>query len=147
MEESDFYPSSPVPADKWLFTDEKPFTAFGQYGDGMLDNRVFEQDVWWVNATGEPFVLTEMSHEYLTNILEHLFLNVEYFYACAMLRHAIEMTLTVFLPVEDEFVQHVDRKPSLHIMTPVEWMNMTPIVKRIIFLLDESPTESDITEL
>jgi len=41
---------SPVPDDTNLWEGEKPFTAFGQWGSGRMDKRVFSQDVWWVDV-------------------------------------------------------------------------------------------------
>jgi hypothetical protein len=42
-------PPSPVPGDRFLIKGQHPFTAFGQFGFGSMDFRVFEQDIYWLN--------------------------------------------------------------------------------------------------
>ena len=136
FDESDFRPSSPVEGDKYLWPDEKPFTDFAAVNEGKIDLRVFEQDVWWVDVKRTPHLLTEMSQDYLFNVLRHVVENAEGFYMGCMLKHAIELTMTVFTPSDEAVCEYLDNKPSLHGMTPIEWVTSTPLVTKIYELLD-----------
>lgn len=141
VDSNDFRPSSPVPADEFLFEGETPFTDFGQFGEGQLDLRVFEQDVWWVDVHGTPHLLTEMSTEYLNNVLGHLFRNLEFFHLGNGLRYAIENLLAV-LPVQEApdnfqaYQAYIDAKESPLNSVAAVWLNETPLVKRINEILE-----------
>jgi hypothetical protein len=130
-----------VESDRFLWADEQPFTDFGQHGEGKLDIRVFEQDLWWVDQTGAPHLLTEMSEEYLTNVLKHLYSNLEYFHAVSGLRFAIEQVLTV-LPTPgapanmEAYEEYVNGKTSPEDLAAAEWLYSTPLVKRLLQLLE-----------
>jgi hypothetical protein len=141
VDQSDFYSVSPVRSDRYLWADEKPFTAFGQYGEGTLDARVFEQDIWWVDINGKPYLLEEMSKEYLTNVIEHLFANVDRFHQASSLRFAIEQLLTI-APTEgrpanfEDYKLYVAEKVCPDDYSAGTWLNTTPLVRRIWSLLD-----------
>lgn len=132
------YPESPVPSDAHLAEDELPFTAFGQFGPDSMDLRVFEQDVYWVNAHGDPFLLEEMSREYLLNVMNHLFTEVDYMYVSVLKKYAIELMLaannseTGKLPPNHHAVAAA---MSIQDKKPVEWLNSTPLVKKLSALL------------
>lgn len=50
--------------------EEGPFSAFGQFGPGQLDTRVFAQGTWWVNRNGVAFRIdSEMSGQYVGAVL------------------------------------------------------------------------------
>src|SRR4051812_37261241 len=66
---SDRFLPSPVPSDRRLWPHELPFTAFGQLGVDRLDLRVFDQDTYWVDRTGDPHLLAEMSADYIENVI------------------------------------------------------------------------------
>lgn len=142
VDKNDFYASSPVTSDQFLWDDEKPFTDFGQYGEDKIDIRVFEQDVWWVDRTGEPHLLREMSQEYLDNVLEYLYSNVEYFHTASSLRFDIEQLLTM-LPTPgapanmEAYLEYVNGKASPDELVAAEWLNSTPLVKRLLQLLED----------
>jgi len=145
MDKRDFYPSSPVKADEFLYDDELPFTAFGQFGEGSMDARVFEQDVWWIDIHGQEHLLNEMSTEYLNNVLKHLFSNLQYFHFHSGLRYTIENALShaQFLPLPenpDGFKEYVENKANPLTLAEATWLNGTPLVKRIYAILD---TRSD----
>lgn len=54
--------------------EEGPFSAFGQFGPGQLDTRVFAQGTWWVNRDGVAFRIdSEMSERYVRAVLAFLF--------------------------------------------------------------------------
>jgi hypothetical protein len=132
------YPVSPVPSDAHLEASELPFTAFGQFGANSLDIRVFEQDVYWVNTHGEPFRLDEMSHEYRLNVINFLFNDAEHMYVSMLKKYAIEIigevqkSETGTLPLDHPLMVAAT---SLNEKNPVEWLNSTPLVKRLSELL------------
>jgi len=72
--------SSPVATDHSL-KKGYPFTDFGVLGEGALDVRVFEQDVFWVDVTGKPYFLIEMPTEYLVNVEAFLRTHQDKFYS------------------------------------------------------------------
>jgi len=130
---------SPVPADRFLLPGEFPFTSFGQLGAGNLDKRVFEQDQWWVDVNGVPHVLTEMTTEYLRNVLNFLFRDIESFYLGALLRYAVHVSMTSLdIPEIDpaEFSDFVYSLSNISEQNPAEWLNSTPLVQKIMSILD-----------
>lgn len=132
------YPESPVPSDAHLEEDELPFTAFGQFGPDSLDIRVFEQAVYWVNTQGEPFRLDEMSHEYRLNVINFLFNDAEHMYITMLKKYAltiireVQKSETGTLPLDHPLMAAA---VSLNEKNPVEWLNSTPLVKRLSELL------------
>ena len=141
IDNADFYATSPVPSDRFLWGDEKPFTAFGQFGEGKLDQRVFEQNVWWVDSHGKAHLLKEMSTDYLSNVLSFLYFNLELFHASATIRQTIEYILTMIPSTEGPkdfqgFVDYVTSRSNLANILAAEWLAETPLVKQIIVLLD-----------
>ncbi len=74
------YEPSPAPSDADLWPGEPPFTAWGQCAEGAIDLRVFDQGIWWVDVTQRPHRLTEMSPQYLTNVITHLHEHVDHFH-------------------------------------------------------------------
>lgn len=147
VDRSDFHASSPVPADQFLWDDEKPFTAFGQFGEDKLDMRVFEQDVWWIDIHGQEHLLEEMSTDYLNNVVRHLFENLEHFHLGNGLRFSIERLLTV-LPFDgaprnfDQYIDYVENKESPLELPSAAWLNATPLVTRIWAILDARSAEA-----
>lgn len=69
-----------------------PFTAFGQFGPDSLDLRVFDQSTWWVNRDGLAFrITTEMSTEYLANVIAFLEEHRRYYHRMTMRRAALTL--------------------------------------------------------
>lgn len=129
------YPESPVPSDKHLAEGELPFTAFGQFGEGSLDLRVFEQDVYWVDVQGQAHLLTEMEEDYLFNVLAFLFNQAEYYYVGMLNKVTVEL---FFMDKEPEASNHVlGSIRSLVGVSATEWLNSTVLVKKINELLDK----------
>lgn len=132
------YPESPVPSDAHLAEDELPFTAFGQFGPDSMDLRVFEQGIYWVNAQGDPFLLEEMSREYLLNVMNHLFNEADFMYVSMLKKYAVELMLaannseTGKLPPNHHAVAAA---MSIQDKKPVEWLNSTPLVRKLSALL------------
>ena len=63
---------SPVSGDLDGPLGDLPFTVWGQYEPGVLDLRVFDQGVWWVDARRQPHRLDGMSTDYLGNVVDFL---------------------------------------------------------------------------
>ena len=126
--------ASPIPGDAWISADEKPFTAFGQFGYGKLDIRVFEQDIWWVDIAGHQHVLAAMSQDYLRNVLIFLFEGAHSFHLTVIAKRAIEFADAAVIRGDEaylSFLAHESRIPS----GTIEWLRSTPLVKRIDNLL------------
>jgi hypothetical protein len=87
---SAWFPPSPVPADRDLWPGELPFTAFGQFGPGSLDLRVFDQDVYWVDVTGRAHRIDEMDASYLDNVIAMLDARAVEFHCSTVQREAIQ---------------------------------------------------------
>lgn len=123
---------SPVPSDADLPPGELPFTAWGQYEPGMLDLRVFEQDTWWVDREGCPHRLTQMSDDYLHNVIDFLGASVDAFHLAALSRTVVEMlreTLTGVPGVET--LACAAGAPTLGDVTPAAWLEGTPLMRSL----------------
>jgi len=130
---------NPVEADKYLKPNEPRFIDFGHGGKGNLDLRVFLQDVYWVDTKGEPFLLEDMTEEYLTNVLNILFANAEYHYRDMAIWYAIELRSIGegYINPDWEYVEKVKNiAASLILETPHEWLRETDLVKKILALLE-----------
>lgn len=126
------YLPSPVPSDSDLRDGDLPFTAFGQFGPGQLDIRVFDQDTYWVDVWGDPHRLDEMTDEYRRNVLAHCARNADHFHAAYAVKEAIEavddalnartgavaMTLDLGMPLVSELDPHA-------------WLDSTPLIRRL----------------
>ena len=126
------YPPSPVPSDETLLPGELPFTAFGQFGEGKMDNRVFEQDIYWVNVKGEAFLLEEMSSDYRCNVINFLLENCEYFHGWAALRSGIDALAAALRgEVHAEILTRELGLPTLDELDPHDWLESTPLMRRL----------------
>lgn len=129
------YPKSPVPADEFLIPGELPFTAFGQFGEGQMDKRVFEQDVYWVDIKGVPHLLEEMSEEYRINVIMFLRESVNYFYMEAVLRFAALITSDALLGRQSgELIAYELGTPTITDLTPEQWLESTPLMRKLRLL-------------
>lgn len=132
------YPESPVPSDAHLEEDELPFTAFGQFGPNSMDLRVFDQGIYWVNAQGVPFLLEEMSRDYLLNVMNHLFNSVDFMYVSVMKKYAVELMIAAQKSTTGKLPPNhpaVAAAMSIQAKSPGEWLNSTPLVRRLSELL------------
>lgn len=126
------FPPSPVPSDRDLWPNETPFTDFGQFGIDHLDLRVFDQDVWWVDRLGQPHLITEMSSEYVINVIAHLEENGRYFYFGTMRRAFIQMLGDAYYgKANGEVIAEALGAPSLSDVTPIDWLEATPLMRRL----------------
>ena len=137
---TDAYPVSPVPSDSDLEAGELPFTAFGQWGPGNMDNRVFDQDTYWVNSDGEAFLLPDMDQVYRCNVIGFLHDHVDYFHLHAALRELAEATSSVlngYIP--GSVLASTLGAPSIASMTPQQWLESTPLMRKLRHLTPDSP--------
>lgn len=123
------YPESPVPGDSNLPEDELPFTAFGQFGEGSFDIRVFAQDKYWVSRQGEPFLIEEMPADYLSNVVEFLCESAEYFFVAMVNKTTVELFFMEGGPHTDATAFKVLR--SMADVTHAEWMQSTVLMKKL----------------
>lgn len=131
MDETRF-PPSPVPGDADLWPGETPFTDFGQYGLDMLDLRVFEQDVYWVDRFGRPHLISDMSDAYIADVVAHLEAHVVTFYYDSMRRSLIQMLGDTMLGrLNPDAVASAAGAPGLDELTPTQWLEGTPLMRRL----------------
>lgn len=131
--DSETYPHSPVPGDRRLWPGERPFTAFGQFGENRLDLRVFDQDVWWVDRLGHPHELTQMSGEYVTNLITFLTQNREDFFIavqrCARIQAFGDLCLFGD-PGGDALAVELGG-PTWDDLTAETWLESTPLMRAL----------------
>lgn len=133
----DIFPVSPVPSDANLHPDELPFTAFGQFGEDRLDLRVFEQDIYWVNIHGEPFLLTEMSQDYLTNVLKHIYNHMDTYFVNFLKKTMIEVAMYSMNDLQEGSIISHKINAEITKKTPAEWLTSTPLVKKLDSLIED----------
>jgi hypothetical protein len=131
------YPESPVPGGANLPEGELPFTAFGQFGEGSMDIRVFEQDKYWVNVEGQPFLLDEMDRDYLLNVMEFLFVEAEYYYVATVRKVALEMLEAGMQGNLNADLPALQTAHSMSAQEPVQWLNSTRLLQKLHKLLDD----------
>lgn len=128
----DRYLPSPVPADERLPDGVGPFTAFGQFGPGFLDLRVFEQDRYWVDRDGRPHLLEDMTGGYRQAVIAMLERRCEEFHL------AVSETLTARV-IDDLVEGHVNGdvilvalgEPLTSEIPPDVWLEATPLLRRL----------------
>jgi len=122
-----------------------PFTAYGQWGKGLLDVRVFEQDKFWIDYSGMPHRLEEMPSDYLLNVLlflnaanlrTKLWLQCENLAACNRLRDLVLGGNTC-----ETCARQALALGPIFWMGPSRWMESSPLVRRLRTLAHEpAPT-------
>lgn len=129
------YPKSPVPSDADLRTGELPFTAFGQFGHDMLDKRVFEQDLYWVDRYGTPHRLEEMSDQYRRAVISFLLESAAHFHFGQVLRAELGKLIDALdgTPNGDALGEAVGMLP-VRAMEPQQWLESTPLMRRLRLL-------------
>jgi len=127
------YPPSPVPSDSRLWPFERPFTAFGQFGDDMLDLRVFDQDVYWVDRHGAPHLLNEMSTDYIENVIDFLMGLRDQYFADTQRRWFIQTLGDQLLFDEPggETLAAALGRPSAGALTAEDWLESTPLMRAL----------------
>lgn len=127
-----WFAPSPVPAGRNLWPDELPFTAFGQFGPGALDLRVFDQDVYWVDGVGNPHRIDDMSSDYVDNVVSMLAGRADTFHKASMLREAVQCVGDALLGRVNSLLL-VDElgTGSLDQVEAHAWLNSTPLLRRL----------------
>jgi hypothetical protein len=134
---------SPCPDDVDLGEGEQPFTMFGQFGIDMLDQRVFSQDVWWVDRLGRPHRMEHMSAQYRRNVLIFLLDSVQQRWLDEVIRESLTaLTDAVRGEVSFAVMAHQVGAPLVADLDPVVWLVSTPLVRRLRRLIDNEPTPS-----
>ena len=131
------YPPSPVPTDAELWPGELPFTAFGQFGVDYLDLRAFDQDTWWVDRTGTPHRLEDMSRAYRRNVVRHLEDHAADFQRETCLRFAIQAFGDAFYGV-GEPAESVAVAQDVVALSPRDWLNTTPLMLKLRSSLEDT---------
>lgn len=129
---SDGYPPSPVPGDRDLWPGELPFTHWGQHEHGTLDLRVFDQDVWWVDISQKPHRITDMSDDYIRNVIGFLLNHCGYYYLATLRRSLYSMLGDTLLgrPNADIVAEELGA-PPLSALTPLTWLESTPLMRAL----------------
>lgn len=132
---------SPVPCDADLLEGEQPFTMFGQFGIDRLDQRVFDQAVWWVDRWGCPHRLEAMSENYRHNVIAFLLDSAEQRWLDEVRRDALTAITGAWLgrvtfPV---LARRVGLSSTADV-DPLTWLESTPLMRRLRELTPEAPT-------
>lgn len=111
----------------------KPAWApWGSSDPGALDLRVLDQGQWWVDITGTPHLLAQMSATYLGNVEALLVEHAEalfYGYAAWVLRGEIWDALEGRL--NPETVARQAGVASLARLDPRTWLSATPLMRAL----------------
>jgi hypothetical protein len=122
-----------------------PFTDFGQYGPGKLDLRVFLQTEYWVDIQGTGHLITSMSDEYRSNVIRMLLCNAEAFHMEILLLITgmiHEAVVNRGASVMESLLQN--EIPLLLIEDSFDFIENTPLVKRLRELVPNGPTLGDL---
>lgn len=121
------YPTSPVASDSDLDDGVLPFTAFGQFGYGAMDLRVLDQQQYWVDVHGRSHLLTQMSSDYLGNVIAHLHDNANSLHLAVVRRWAAQ-ALTEATDSRRPDGQHARKGQPPYQLSSTDWLETTPLV-------------------
>lgn len=127
------YPPSPVPSDQRPWPGELPFTAFGHLGVDMLDLRVFDQDVWWVDRIDTSHRLEAMGADYVENVVAFLLQHREMYFADTQRRWFIQ-TLGDQLLYDDpgaDVLAVAAGGPTWSDLDAETWLESTPLMRAL----------------
>ncbi|WP_416957833.1 hypothetical protein ACNKF0_09555 [Nocardioides sp. T5] len=127
------FPPSPVPSDARLWPGELPFTAFGHLGPDRLDLRVFDQDLAWIDRTGRPHLLAEMSEEYVSNVIAFLVELREQYFVDTQRRWFIQSLGDQLLFGEPgcDVIAVAAGGPTWGEMSAETWLEATPLMRAL----------------
>lgn len=114
-----------------LWPGELPFTAFGQWGPGNIDLRVFDQDEWWVDVFGAPHRLDEMSDCYRRNVLSFLTERTEEWFAVNLRRAALTSLGNLLQGRVDGELMACSFNGSIGDVDAYTWLESTPLVRKL----------------
>lgn len=126
-------PPSPVPSDARPWPGELPFTAFGQFGVDRLDLRVFDQDIYWVDRTGQPHLISDMTDAYIANFIAFLVEFQEQYFADTQQRWLIQTVGDRLLfgePGGDVLAVEAGG-PTWDQLAAEEWLEATPLMRTL----------------
>jgi hypothetical protein len=122
-----------------------PFTDFGQFGPGKLDLRVFLQSEYWVDNEGTGHLITSMSNDYRSNVIRML-LNDAGVLHLKILYLIIGMIYEATLDRDASVMESLLRNeiPLLHFDDSYDFIENTPLMKRLRELVPNGPTLGDL---
>lgn len=121
-----------MPADTDLLVGEMPFTAWGQYATGILDLRVFDQGVWWVDFHRQPHRLTTMPLEYLLNVISFLESHAAQFHLATQHRLLVESVTAIWAGrTPTEWCALAAGATPLSLVTASVWLESTPLMRAL----------------
>lgn len=133
-------PSSTVPRDQLVGPGEHPFTCFGQFEDGMIDLRVFDQEpstaaecdgIYWVDRSGAPHLVSDMSEDYVRNVIAFLTEHCEVFYLESARRAILQSLCDQVLTGQPsgEVLLTLIGGATWSDLTPAHWLESTSIMR------------------
>lgn len=127
-----WFAPSPVPDDRDLAPDELPFTAFGQFGPGALDLRVFDQDRYWVDHAGVGHRIDAMDDNYRGNVVAMLAARAEQFHAASLRRaHVHGAWALLHGEVSGDLLAEMLGTGTIDRCDAGTWLDATPLLRRL----------------
>lgn len=107
-----------------------PFEQFGQFGPGRIDMRVFDQDAYWVDSDGVGHALSDMSEEYLRNVVSFLEDSSCRFHIRSGVREVVE-SLVSALSAQTPWLALADELGISRIIDTdaLVWLESTPLMR------------------
>jgi len=129
----EWFAPSPVPSDMDLWPGELPFTAFGQFGPDSMDLRVFDQDAYWVDRSGDPHRIESMGREYVENVTRMLLERADEFHVAYQLRECLQSAGDALLGrVNGRVLACSLGIGSVGDVSASAWMRSTPLLRRLL---------------
>lgn len=111
---------------------EVPFTVWGQWPVGSLDLRVFEQDVYWVDINQRPHRIDQMTALYRRNVIRFLSANQDYYFVMSARLHLLRLVEGLLTGgVDGDTLAHALGNPAHDDLSPGEWLESTPLMRRL----------------
>ena len=124
---------------------DRPFMDFGQFGPGKLDLHVFLQGEYWVDKDGTGHLITSMSDDYRSNVIGMLLIQAEVLHM-EILILITGMIAGAILNRDADGMESLKRNeiPLLHIEDSYDFIESTPLMKRLRELVPNGPTLGDL---
>jgi hypothetical protein len=98
----------------------------------VLDLRVFDQAVWWVDIEQRPHRLEDMTREYVLNVIDFLETHAVYYFAASQLREVVQRLGDHLLGrLSTSEIAEKLGAPPLSSLTPTEWLEATPLMRAL----------------
>ena len=99
---------------------------------GSLDLRVFDQSIWWVDVRQRPHRISEMSSEYLRNVLADLEAAAERLHLAIVRKEVLEdMTDLLSGRIPGHAVAEALGTTATADVSPAVWLASTPLVRAL----------------